>query len=554
MALAMLMSNMSPKISAGMGLLFYDKQIKVGIQFHYVVQIRNTSIQATTTVNTKSPTIIKPPKNLSAEFADSSVYIRWQVSDTLLHSAYILERSDDGSASFRAVDQTPILVNQEPDSLGRIFVSKIDKLPKLYYNYYYRIRAITPFGELSNPSGIIQVFGHLQKLPAPVVKQKIIQNKYARLTWTFPDSLNKYIAGFQILRSDKLDGNYKYLNMRGFKPQSRFFIDSLPAYQNYYKIAVLDWVGKETFGIQEFVQIEDTTPPSKPIIVESRVNKLGVIRIKWKANKEKDLLGYRIFMGNNKKAEFSLMPTAFNKDTVYMDTLSLKLLDKEVYYTLVAFDTHLNASVQSDTVLLKRPDIIPPAAPNFTNYILSDSTIHLFWNNSPSNDLAKTLLMRRSAGDSIATKLATFLASQKLTSFIDTTALPQKIYEYQLIAYDDAGLKQKEPCKIELSMINEGYKPKIRDVKIACDTLQKTISLKWTYSHPDLDQFIVYRKKGKEGYLSAFKFLPKNFNTYLETEVQLDTPYAYAVMATFKDGTETKLTLPIEMVIQSPKK
>ena len=554
LGLTMLMSNMSPNISSAMGLLFDDKNINQDEEYEYTVQLKNSNFSLKKTVLANKLTNLIAPTNLFAEYSDSIVFIRWQVSDSLLHSAYELERSDDGSINFYPVNTAPILINQEPDSLGRIFVSKTDKLPKLFYNYYYRVRAITPFGELSKPSGIVQVFGHLEKLPRPIVKQSIVNNKIVNLTWDFPDSLNKYISGFKVFRSDKLAGTYKSVNVKGYDRKTRMYVDSFPEFQNYYKIAVMDWVGKETASIEEFAQLEDITPPAKPNLLENRVNKLGVVRLAWKANQEKDLLGYRVFMGYDKKLEFSLMSASLKKDTVYMDTLSLQLLNKNIYYTVVAYDKRLNASIQSDTVLIKRPDIIPPAAPNFTNYIITDSTIRLNWENSPSEDMIRTVLLRKSPEDSVSTTLGKFMAVNDIKTFLDTTAIPKRTYEYRLVVYDEGELTNREPCKINLALFDQGFKPKIKDIQLSSDTLQKTITFKWKYEHPDLEQFIIYRKKGSDGYLSVFKYLPKNFKSYIEKDVPYDSPYSYAIMATFKDGSETKLTKPVEIIIPEPKK
>jgi len=220
---------------------------------------------------------------------------------------------------------------------------------------------------------------------------------------------------------------------------------------------------------------------------------------------------------------------------------------------VVAYDKRLNPSVQSDTVLIKRPDIIPPAAPNFTNYVITDSTIRLNWENSPSEDVVRTVLLRKSPEDSVSTTLGKFMAVDEIKTFLDTTALPKRTYEYRLVAYDEGELTNKEACKITLALFDEGFKPKIKDIQVRSDTLAKTFTLQWKYDHPDLEQFIIYRKKGIDGYLSVFKYLPKNFKSYIEKDVPYNSPYAYAIMAIFKDGSETKLSTPIEMMMPKPK-
>ena len=122
---------------------------------------------------------------------------------------------------------------------------------------------------------------------------------------------------------------------------------------------MVNWVGKEISSYPEFVQLDDSIPPTKPTWNGKRVSSKGIVTLQWHANHESDFLGYRVFKGDNKKTEFSLISKKILSDSIFRDTLSLKLLNKKVFYVLVAYDKRLNASVHSDTILVKRPDIFP---------------------------------------------------------------------------------------------------------------------------------------------------------------------------------------------------
>jgi len=91
------------------------------------------------------------------------------------------------------------------------------------------------------------------------------------------------------------------------------------------------------------------------------------------------------------------------------------------------------------------PDIIPPASPNFTDFMLSDSTILLSWVNSPSEDLDTTFLYRSIKTDSSHSRqlLYSFAAKDSINTFTDTSALEKVLYQYQLVAKDDAALLSK---------------------------------------------------------------------------------------------------------------
>ncbi len=549
-AMSMLMSNMSPGISSGMGMLYEDKTTNKGEVYEYTTKIVDSSIFAKTIINTSKKTILLPPRNIYAEFSDSTVFIRWQVTDSLLHSAFVVERSDDGGVSFKSIDVNPILISTEPDSLGRFFGTKSDKLQRFYQNYYYRVKAITPFGELSQASSIVKVMGYRDKLPLPKVSYQFLPKNRVLINWTFPDSLQNEMLGFEIYRSAKLDQKYELLSKKRITRNARIFVDSLPLSEGYYRVVAIDWAGKEHTSYPEFVQMDDTIPPIKPIIKIKRINEKGVVTLKWSANKESDFQGYSIFRGENPKQEFSIISKEISKDTVLTDTLSLVLLNKKVLYTIIAYDKRLNASIHSDTIIIKRPDIIPPSSPNFTSFNVSDSTIYLEWVNSFSEDVIYTVLLRRPISDSIACLVhgfrnnnlkSTLNEINTQTSFLEVTAEDNITYEYSLVAYDESGLASK-PTTIQLSKLFTGVRKAISPITFEFDTTARSTKITWLAPKQKVRKYILYRKRGENEYISVYKQFEGKYASFTDTNIESNISYYYRLMAIFEDGSETKLS------------
>lgn len=547
LSLAMLMSTTSATIADALGMLYYDKAIIDNEEYEYTVSCGSL----TATVNAKGGelTRIAPPDSLYADFADSTVFIRWRVADSLMHSAFLVERSDDGGVKFAPVNTEPILITNDADSLGNLYASYSVKLPKFHYKYAFRIRAYTPFGQLTGPSAKVEVMGYRDRLPQPVVKHSLIPHKGIRLEWDFPDYLQNDIRGFEILVSDTPDGKFEYLLKNTLPRKTRSYEDTLTRADAYYKVAAVNLAGGLASSIAEFVQTDDTTAPAKPLWVIHRVSKQGVVRLKWKMNTERDLYGYSIYRADNPKAEFSIITPEMIRDSVYHDTLALNVLNKKVYYTLVAYDHRLNASIHADTLVVMRPDTIPPTPPIFGEFVLSDSTIQFSWHPSSSIDVSKTRLLR-SGGGADSLELAVYPAAvQGWQQYTDTTAAEKTEYIYTLQAIDEGGL-YSEPSHITLEKLWTGVRPAIEPLSFEYDPQSRNITLRWPLPARKVKRYTLYRRGPQDTYLSVYRVFEGQYGNFLEKNVEKNKPYLYAIQAIYEDGSTSKLGEPFRAILE----
>jgi len=116
------------------------------------------------------------------------------------------------------------------------------------------------------------------------------------------------------------------------------------------------------------VQPVDSIPPTSPTNVVGQIDSLGLVTLKWAANTEKDMLGYRVYRGNNRKEEYSQITVSPHQDTVYYDSVGVKNLNSTVYYQIIAVDQRFNMSKPSEILAVKKPDYIPPTQPVFSAY------------------------------------------------------------------------------------------------------------------------------------------------------------------------------------------
>ncbi|WP_299123045.1 hypothetical protein [uncultured Tenacibaculum sp.] len=526
------------------GLGFEDLNVKPTEKYVYKV----FSLVPTNEMNIKSGgvfiglqdyTKLPKPLDLAAIFTDNKVMLNWNYAIYKQeYNSYFIERSEDGKI-FNRVNKLPYTTL---NSGGRVDTKRIYYVDSIANNktYYYRVKGRTPFGELSPPSEIISGKGIkvLAYVPKISTKEIINDNKSVILEWEFLKEGNDFIQSFELNKSNKADGNYKTVirNIPINKRKIRY--DKLDP-TNYFTITAIGKEGNSRTSYPVLVQPVDSIPPVKPIGLEGKVDSLGVVTLKWKPNLEPDMLGYRVFRGNNKDEEYSQLTVNPHLGTKFYDSVSVKSLNNKVYYKIVAVDKRYNMSKYSDVLTLKKPDFIPPAPPLITFYEVVKDKVHLTWANSQSDDVAKHEVYRK-VRDSIKWNLIATLPKDSLkveyTDWKDTNVEGAVNYQYLIKAVDESKLKSLNTKPLTIEVPRFELLNGVKSIGSYVDKKNAFIELFWkVVNEKSIVELMIYKAaKGKK--MSLLRNVLPAINRIVDEDVKPNNIYTYIIRPVFIDG------------------
>lgn len=261
----------------------------------------------------------------------------------------------------------------------------------------------------------------------------------------------------------------------------------------------------------------------------------GIVHIHWKPGLETDMLGYLVYSANDAKHTFIPVSTDVVADTAFTDSITLATLTKHIYYKVVALDKNRNPSAFSDALELRRPDRVPPVAPVFNNFRLTDSTVVLNWVKSSSSDLASQILYRREKGKDWI-PLATL--SVFYDSYIDYQPKKQAWYEYSLEAVDSSGLHSQKSFPVNVRIYDSGKRRDISEVNVIKSSDEKSLFLSWKYSEKGDFWFLIYRSvDGRE--MMSYKTVKSDQSSFTDTSLKKGM-YQYAIKVVYQDGGESQ--------------
>lgn len=536
---ALFCADQSTEAAELLGVRYSDKTIQEGERYLYKVYslIPSTLLKVDTGfvfVDADKLTVYPKPTQLKAEFSDRTVMLSWnKLYYDSYYSSYVLERSDDEGKTFKEVHSNSFLnASPVPDKKSELMF-KVDSLPENNKKYIYRIKGKSYFGDYGPYSDLVEGKGIARPMALPVITGgKVLDNKSIQLTWTFPNSSNSKIRGFKIAVAGNANGPYKNLKNEFTSDVREFLYEDAKA-ANYFVIKAIDFAGKEYPSTPKLVQLKDNTPPSAPTGIKGIIDSNGVVTINWLSNKEADVLGYRVYMANSLNDEFTQVTKTHLFDTVFNHNISLKSLTENIYFKIVAIDNHFNPSVLSEPLKLKKPDFIPPVAPQFKNMVATDTGIVLQWTASPSKDVAGIILLRKLA-ESFAWDELNVLSPNE-TIYIDKNLRPGLYYEYALIAVDDSKNRSSKSQTLKTRLPDHGIRPAIEKIESIVDRTKQEVYLKWDYSTYNIERFQVYRSADGSA-MRLYKTLEGTTLEFKDKNIIVNTIYKYQIRAKFKDG------------------
>ena len=547
---ALFAADQSVATAQAHGLRFVDRNVRPDEKYRYRVRVALPAEVADSVATgfvylaARDTVAIPAPQQFRISFGDRLAQLSWNKRYyESIFTSYFIERTDDLTKGFARLDQPPLISPTQTREQSPERMYSTDSLPDNKTTYYYRLRGITAFGEISPPSDTLSGRGvppGLSVAPS-FTKPILLPTGQVQLNWQIKIDDPAQLRGFHLLRSDRADGPVDTLTTALLPTSARSFIDTIPLPTNYYQVVAVDRPGRTSASFPTLVQLEDSIPPGPPVALAGSIDTLGAVTITWRANAEPDLSGYRVLMSNAPDGPFVQVSDALLTGPAYQDTTVVRTLTRFIYYRAVAVDHHHNRSAPSETLRLERPDVVPPAAPVIRRAESQDSAVYLVWQPSDSDDVVRHVLYRRLAERSSWVALASFDSTKTNNAFRDTTAVPGRTYEYTLVAVDAAGLESPPAPPAQVAHIDDGRRPAITEFYSKVDRVAKRVELAWSYPAAPVERYLLFRQAAGQP-LRLLKSVPGAQSTFQDRQLTVNTAYTYRLQAIYRDGGQSPLS------------
>ncbi len=542
LGLALLSCDFDQELAKAAGLFLSDSLFDNNKSYSYKIEINDaggdkkntTAILKVDASKLSTNPKLKEPK---AKYKHGVAKVIWDVSEfSEFYGGYNIERSED-SVNFQKINKASVILLSSQYEKNKKEIVYTDTVSKTKRKYFYRVRGINHFGELSEPSASVMCFTYPEIRSAVIIDSlKVVAHQKVFIQWKMENrNENDNVKAFFVFRSEKDNGPYEPIA----GSNNRFsYVDENPKASNYYKIGAISFGNDTVFSFSRLVLISDTIPPQPPRELKASSDAKGNVVITWLPNSEKDLQGYKVFKANSLKEEFVPVSNSFITANEYKDKLNLKTLSKTIYYCIVATDNNFNNSVLSEPIEVKRPDTIVPIAPVIKDLQVVSNGIRVSWISSTSDDVKNYVLYRKEINKT-EIKIKEWKRSDTLRSFTDTSAQLGIGYFYKVMVIDESdnsAVSGSPYIKFET-----GFRKKMTNVIFEVDRKDKFVKLKWNYSEKGAEKFIIYRASKKEP-LTIVKTLTFPQQEFIDKTVSMGNNYEYRIKAVFSSGAESLIS------------
>ncbi len=552
-SLALFAADNDPLVAEALGLRFVDRTVRRGERYTYRISLlgrRDYRIESgEVTVDVRPGVVGPPPVTLTARGLDKRIELRWEGQRQNDYSGYNVYRSDDNGRTYRKLNTRPIVLVTTLD-VNQIGIGTYTDSTVINYRIYrYQVRGINAFGELGSPAEVEAMARDRTPPVPPMVKNpEQIGATRIRLTWEMME-IDPDLAGFIISRSAFSDSNFRPITPRPLPKTARSYIDEVATdNEPYYLVASLDTAGNVAPSLPLYGFLIDTTPPAVPRGLTGTIDTNGVVRLRWRKNTERNILGYRVLRANALDHEFTQLANQVWRDTVFTDTVEVNTLTRFVYYRIAAVNNRYNHSELTPPLGLRRPDRVPPEAPVFSDVRVTDSTVTVRWMPSTSEDVQSHLLYRRTQGESRWTLLATL--SRAEGRYTDKAVKQNTMYEYQIEAVDSTGLRAMALLPVQARPYDTGVRPAPSALRAAYDAVGKRVELSWFYMPRREEKFyyVVYRSVPNAPLVQYTSFTSPQ-PAFTDSDLLGAGMYAYAVKVVTESGAESPLSERVQVTV-----
>ncbi len=570
-AVAMLAADYSAKAADALGLRWVDRQPRQPDAV-YVYRIYSAKPKPTAGDLLDTAAVVVSPKDLFRPVAplveevksgDSIITLVWNQRNTLgAFSGFYIERSSDGQ-SFKRLTDTPYFqskpdqATQQRDSVrfrsdrtGSSLMSYTDSVRVNYQKFQYRVIGVDAFGDLSPPSEVVT--GMARDLTPPLAprnpRTQVIDNKAVKIQWSKNSLNDRDAAGYVLGRSRDVNGPFEPVVDKVLPLTVLEYTDPKPyPYGNYYTVGAIDTAGNVAFAPAVVAIIADLLPPPPPTGLTAETDTNGVVQLGWPLGQDDDIVAYKVYRSYERENDFYRQLTSFAIPALtYLDTLPRPILNKVVYYKIVAIDRTGNHSALSAPLEVKVPDRIPPTSPVVRGVVVDAAGVTLEVLPSSSADVVEHRLYRREGEESwvLLRQLpgrVTTAMSLRDTTLRGQPGLAQKKYSYALTAVDDAGLESLKSFPVPVQFGSALAIP-VQKLQANYDANRRAVTLRWEFpTETEPYHFVVYRALNDEG-LTMYRAVDGGQRDFQDTALASAGRYQYAIRVQYHERSGSVLS------------
>lgn len=549
---ALIENVVNPKFQYILGNIIVDKEFDESKPYVYKVAIKGLE-DSYIAINPKLRTKYSDIDDLTLKLDQKkTVDLEWSANRYEKEAfGFEIEHSMDEIVEGEYINETPFLP----------FKSEFEKkdartlyrdAPKPGHLHYYRIHGRDLFGHKSLISDWKKIYVPLlinAWVEIDTIYAKDQQRVINGLIHSFENSAN--INAVSLLRSLDRGTNYEMIQTASFSDSSiQFILDEKSTGDHFYYKILLTNKDDSVLSTPRYFFTLDQVPPKPPTNISGAIDSNGIVKLNWIKSVDQDILGYRVFRANSKSEEFVEKTSKLEKQPIFIDTLSLNNLTSEVYYSVQAVDLNYNQSIQSDTILLLKPDTIAPVPAVINSITYQDNGLKIEWTNSNSEDVKMNYLFRRYDGKGYTLSswsVPIDSSSDIAIEYEDTIIAPAYHYQYQIQTIDENG--NRSLSNTISKYYEPGYRKPLNNFEAKVSTERKVIVLKWLQPRDGVYSYQIFRGKTKESLLQLKTITDGSVTQFEDKNVRINNKYVYSIKYVNNDGIHS-IPTKVEVIYQ----
>lgn len=539
-----------------MGMAYKDNSVASGMEYKYMVKTikggKEILVDSSIAIQQGAWMPDLPITKITTERKRKEIDFKFKVEHHKYYSIDIERKALGSTDPFKPKNSAPILIQKDENGNFPDIVFS-DKPVHKDTGYVYLVYGVNYFGKRTAASAEIQIQRKDFDPPKPVSDIQYDQDTLeVKLTWVPNAEKDDDLKGYEVYRSLYYDKEFEKVTPSLIPLTSNTYTDKVPQPGDYYYIvASVDKSNNEASSPAIMADIRDVVAPARPIGVKA-VAEAGMVKLSWDANTEKDLKGYLVFKSLVGKNVYVAVNGEAIKTNYFEEKLPKQLKNRFVY-RLLAVDTSFNRSKYSDSMVVKLPDLYPPATPIIKGIsIEGNKGLKIEWLQSVDNDLSGYLLYRVDIKSKDKTPV---LINDKIDvsakNYIDNSALKNSQYTYAMISVDSSGNKSPLSEAYPFHWVDTKSKLQVKNFDVKLVEKEKKAKISWNIEKDEHYKGCIVFRAFNNGEMEQLSGNLNEVTEFVDTKLK-EGNYTYLLKLYDKLGNITKSSLV--KVILAPEK